>query len=155
MVPRACACSTSCVRQKLVHCSCVCHGLEAHLCILPLILDLLWREMFSDLSFYIGLLLSRARPCLIMVFSPFSPFFTPSMVLLPFLTYHSAIPTVVLFDSCLLGLFGLLPILLSMTQYGHWIYTHATLSSLNPLHCSWASLSHFFLLEHSWPICFP
>ena len=148
-------CSTSHVRQKLVHCSCDCHGLEARLCILPLILDLLWREMFSDLSFYIALLLSRARPCLIVVFSPFSLFFTHSIVLLPFLAYHSAIPVMVLSDSCLLGLFGLLPILLSMTQYGHWIYTHATLSSLNPLHYSWASLSHFFLLEHSWPICFP
>ena len=26
---------------------------------------------------------------------------------------------------------------------------------LNPLHCLWALLSHFFLLEHPWPICFP
>ena len=50
---------------------------------------------------------------------------------------------------------GLLPILLSMTQYGHWIYTHATLGFLNLLHCLWAPLSNFFLLEHPWPICFP
>jgi len=42
-----------------------------------------------------------------------------------------------------------------MTQYGHSIYTHATLGFLNPLHCLRAPLSHFFLLEHSWPICFP
>uniref|UniRef100_A0A7N2MPL9 Disease resistance R13L4/SHOC-2-like LRR domain-containing protein n=1 Tax=Quercus lobata TaxID=97700 RepID=A0A7N2MPL9_QUELO len=41
----------------------------AHLCILPLILDLLWRELFSDLSFFVGLLLSRARPCLIIISS--------------------------------------------------------------------------------------
>ena len=26
---------------------------------------------------------------------------------------------------------------------------------LDPLHCLWALLSHFFLLEHPWPICFP
>ena len=26
---------------------------------------------------------------------------------------------------------------------------------LNPLHCLWAPLSHFFLLGHAWPICFP
>ena len=42
-----------------------------------------------------------------------------------------------------------------MTQYGYWIYTHAILGFLNPLHCLWAPLSHFFLLEHPWPICFP
>ena len=33
-----------------------------------------------------------------------------------------------------------------MTQYGHWIYTHATLGFLDPLHCLWAPLSHFFPL---------
>ena len=47
-------CSTSHVRQKLVHCSCVCHGLEARLCILLPILDLLWRELFFDFPFFIG-----------------------------------------------------------------------------------------------------
>ena len=52
-------------------------------------------------------------------------------------------------------LLGLLPILLSMTQYGHWIYTHATLGFLDSLHCLWAPLSNFFLLGHPWPICFP
>ena len=101
-----CACSISCVRWKFVCYSCVCHGLKAHLCILPLILDLLWRELFYNLSFFIGLLLSKARSYLIMGFSPFSLFFTSSVVLLPFLPYHSAIPVVVLFNPCLLGLFG-------------------------------------------------
>ena len=142
VVPRPCAYFTSFVCWKLVYCSCVCHGLKAHLCILPLILDLLWRELFFDLSFFIGLLLSRAEPCLIVGFSPFSPFFALSIVLFSFLPYHSIIPVIVLFDSCLLGLLGLLPILLSMTQYGHWIYTHATLGFLNPLHFSWTPLSH-------------
>ena len=49
---------------------------------------------------------------------------------------------------------GLLPVLFSMTQYGHWIYTHATLGFLDPLHFLWAPLSHFFLLGHPWRICF-
>ena len=55
---------------------------------------------------HISLLLSRARPCLIVDFPLFSPFFAPSVLLLPFLPYHSTILVVVLFDSCLLGLFG-------------------------------------------------
>ena len=106
VVLRPCACSTSCVRWKLVCCSCVCHGLKAYLCILLLILDLLWHEVFHDLSFFIGLLLSRVGPYLIVGFSSFSPFFALFVVLLPFLPYHFAILTVVLFDPCLLSLFG-------------------------------------------------
>jgi len=47
-----------------------------------------------------------------------------------------------LFDPCLLGLV-------------YWIYTCVTLGSLNPLHCLWAPLSHFFLLGHPWLIWFP
>ena len=147
-----CAWSTSCVRWKLVYCSYVCLGLKAHTCILLLILDLLWHELFSDFPFFIGLFLSRVRLCLIVGFHLFSPSSAPSVVLLPFLPYHSTIPVVVLFNLCLLGL---LAILLLMTQYGHWIYTHATLGFLNPLQCLWVPLSHFFLLEHLWPICFP
>ena len=45
--------------------------------------------------------------------------------------------------------------LVTMTQYGHWIYTHATLGFLDPLHCLWAPLAHFFLLGHPRPICIP
>ena len=146
------------VRQKLVRCSSVCHGLEIHLYILSLILDLLWRELYFDFPFFIGLLLSRAGPCLIVGFSIFSPFFAPSIILLSFLPYHFAIPAVVLFDLCLLCLFWayckFLSQLLTMTQYGHWIYTHATLGFFDLLHCLWASLAHFFLLGHPWPISF-
>ena len=36
------------VCPKLVYSSCVCHGLEARLCILLLILDLLWPEWVSE-----------------------------------------------------------------------------------------------------------
>ena len=141
-----------CVHQKLVRCSCIYHGLEIHLCILPFILDLLWRELFFDSPFFIGLLLSRAGPCLILGFPLFSPFFAPFVILLPFLSYLIAVPTVVLFDLCLLSLYlaGCMFIsqLVTMTQYGHWIYTHATLGFLGPLHCLWAPLAYFFLLGH-------
>ena len=137
-----CACFTSYVRWKLVCYSCVCHSLKAHLCILPLILDLLWSELFSNLSFFIGLLLSRAEPCLIVGFSPFSPFFALFVVLLPFLPYHSVIPIVVLFDPCLLGLFGL-----------------ASYSSLNVvigfiLMLFWAFLTHYIACGLLCPISF-
>ena len=147
------------VRQKLVCWSCVCHGLEVYLCILPLILDLLWCELFFDSPFSIGLLLSRAGLCLIVGFSLFSPFFAPSIILLPFLPYHYVVPAMVLFDSCLLGLFWaccmFISQLVTMTQYGHWIYTHITLGFLGLLHYLWAPLAYFFLLGHLWPICFP
>ena len=138
-------CSTSCVRQKLVCCSCVCHGLKAYLCILLLILDLLWRKLFSDFPFFTGMLLSRARPYLIVSFPLFSPFFTPSIILLPFIPLCYSCRGVIwsMFAGLLLGL---LPVLFLMTQYGHWIYTYATLGFLDSLHYLWAPLSHFFPL---------
>ena len=53
------------------------------------------------------------------------------------------------------SILGLLLIFLPMTQYGHWIYTHATLGFLDLLHSLWVLLSHFFLLGHPWLICSP
>ena len=151
-MPGPCAWSTSCVRWKLVYCLYVCLGLKAYLCILLLILDLLWHDLFSDFPFFIGLLLSRVRPCLIVGFHLFSPSSAPSVVLLPFLPYHSTIPVVVLFNLCLLGLFWACCMffsqLVTMTQYGHLIYTYATLGFLDLLHCLWALLVHFFILGH-------
>ena len=148
-----------CVRPNLIHYSCVCHGLEVHLCILLLILNLLWCKLFFDFPFFIALLLSRAGPCLIVDFSLSSPLFAPSVILLPFLPCRSAIPVVELFDLYLLGLFSTCYMffsqLVTMTQYGHWIYTLATLRFLDPLHCLWAPLAHFFLLGYPRPICFP
>ena len=101
-----CMCFTSRVRQKLVRYSCACRGLKACLCILSLILNLLWRELFYNFPFFISLFLSRAEPYLIMGLPPFNPLFAPSAILLPFMPYHSTIPVVVSFDPCLLGLFG-------------------------------------------------
>ena len=91
--------------QPFVHCSCICHGLKAHLCILSLIFDLLWRKLFFWFPFFIGLLLSRVVPCLIVGFLIFNPFFAHSIILLPFLPYHSAVLAMVSFGPCLLGLF--------------------------------------------------
>ena len=149
-------CSTSCVRQKLVYCSCVCHGLKAHLCILPIILDLLWRELFFNFPSFISLLFSRAGPCLIMGFPLFNPFFAPSVVLLPFLPYHSTVPTMVLFDPCLLGLFG--PTVCSFLNDSIWLldlyWGYFGLSqsitllvgSFVPFLSSWVSLAHLLSL---------
>ena len=89
-----------------------------------------------------------------MSFPLLSPFFAPSVILLSFLPNHFAILAMVLFDLCLLGFFWACCLFL-MTQYGHWIYTYATLGFLDSLHCLWALLSHFFLLRHPWPIFFP
>ena len=137
IVPGLCICSTSCVCQKLVHCSCICHGLEAHLCILLLILDFLRHELSFDFPFFIGFLLSRIGPCLIVGFPFLSPYFVPFIVLLPFLSYHSAISIVVLFDPCLLGLSRayyvfFLP-LVTMSQFSHWAYTHAAFGLYWPI----------------------
>ena len=65
-----------------------------------------WPLMAWTIFWFIALLLSKAGPCLIMGFPLFSPSSAPSVVLLPFLPYLSAIPTMVLFNPCLLGLFG-------------------------------------------------
>ena len=101
----------------------------------------------------------RLGLCLIVGFPFLSPFFTPFVILSPFLPYHSAIPTMVLLDPCSQGLLWascmFFSQLVSMTQYDHWIYTHTTLGFLDPLHCLWAPLAYFFLLGHPWPICIP
>ena len=111
------------VRQKLVRCSCICHSLEVHLYILPLTLNILWRELSYDFPFYIGFLLSRAKPYLIVGFPLFSQFFALSVILLSFLSYHFAIPAMVLFNLCLLGLFWayctFFSQLVTMIQYGY------------------------------------
>ena len=76
----------------------------------PLLMRLPWLggsfvHLFFDFSFFIGLFLSRAGPCLIVGFPLFSPLFAPSIIPLPFLSCRSTIYAVVLFDLCLLGFF--------------------------------------------------
>ena len=94
-----------CACPKLVCCSRVCHGLEARLCVLTLILDFLWCEPFSDPLFFMACFLHGLGLTWLWAFFPFSSLFAPSVGLLVFLPHHSTVPTVVLFDLCLLGLF--------------------------------------------------
>ena len=156
MVSRSCACSTSVNVQSLFaahtfamawrficafcHSSLTSYGMNCFLIFHSLL----------DCSFQ-GLGLAW-----LWVFLLFSPLFAPSVILLPFLPCHSTISAVMLFDSCLLGLFWAWCMFffqyVIITQYGHWIYTHATLGFLDPLHCLWAPLAHFFLLGHPRPI---
>ena len=137
------------VCPKLVCCSCVCHGLEVRLCILPLILDLLWHELFFDPPFFMACFFQGLGLSWLWTFLSFSPLFAPSVGLLVFLPWHSVIFAAALFGPCLLGLFWAYCILSSqlvtMTQYGHWVYTNATLGFLESLHYLWAPLAHFFL----------
>ena len=146
------------VCPKLVYCLCICHGLEARLCVLLFILDLLWRELVSWSFILHSLLPLRAGPWLIMGFSLLNPLFSPSVNFLAFLPCHSVIPAVVLFDSCLLGLFWASCMfffhLITVTQSCHWAYIHATSGLLDPFHCLQASFAHFFLLRHSRTIFF-
>ena len=108
-----------------------------------------------------GLLHSRVGPCLIVGFSLFSPPFAPSVNLLAFLPCHSVIPAMVLFDPCLLGLFWaycmLFFHLITVTQHCHWVYLHATWTSLThsiayglpqPISSSLGILDPFSFLGH-------
>ena len=161
-MPGPYVCSTSRIRQKFVCCSCVCHGLEAHLYILPLILDLLWRELFSNFPFFTSLLLSKAGLCLIMGFPLFGPFFAYSVILLPFLSYHSAIPIVVFFNPCFLGLFWAcclffsqwLNMVIEFILMLLWAFlTHyIACGPLCPISFFLGILGPFAFLEHPWPI---
>ena len=80
-------------------------------------------------------------------FSSFSlPFCSFLQFCFHFLSFHSVIPAIILFDPSLSGLLG-----------------HAAYSSLNDsvwslgflLHYLWALVFHLFPLGHPWPICFP
>ena len=95
-------------------------------------------------------------PCLIVGFSFSSPFFALFEGLLALLPYHSIIPAVLLFDSCLLGFFWascmLSLCLISVAQYYHWASIHTFLGFLGLFHCFQASLAHFILFRHPRPI---
>ena len=69
---------------------------------------------------------------------------------------HSAIPALVLFDPCLLGLFWacymLFFHLIPVAQYYYQASIHTILGFLNPFHCLHASSAHFFLFGPPRPI---
>ena len=103
-----------------------------------------------------NLLLSRAGPCLIVGFSSFSLFFAPSVILLPF----STIP---LYCSCrgVIWLVPARPLWACYLFFPQWLnmvigfILMLLWYFLDLFHCLLALWSHFFLLEHPWPICFP
>ena len=142
------------VYPKLVGCSCICHGLEACLFILLLILDFLWRVLFSDPPFFMACSLQGLGLAWSWAFLSFSPLFVPSVSLPMFLPCHSIILTAVLFDSCLLGLFQAyympflqwLSILIGfilMPLWGFFWPITLLVSSFGPFLPPWASLTHF------------
>jgi len=103
--------------------------------------------------------------CLIVGISPFSPLFAPFVNLLTFLSCHSVIPAVMLFDPCLLGLFWACDMLffhlITVTQHCHWVCIHATWVSPTysiayrlprPISSSLSILGPFYFLEHPRPI---
>ena len=120
VVPGPCACSTSSVCQEaclLLICLLWSRGSSVYSAVCP------WPLMAWTIFLIVHSLLARSfkgRALFDCGFSPFSPFFALSIILLPLLPCHSAIPAVVSFDPYLLGLLGQLLILLLMTQYGHW-----------------------------------
>ena len=107
-----------------------------------------WMSLWAFILYV--LLSSWAGPCLIVSFS-FSntslTLFTMELTLLP---CHSVIPAMLLFDSCLLGLFWACRMfslrLISVAQYYHWARIQAVLGFLGQFHRFWASLAHFILL---------
>ena len=126
-----------CVCSKLVCCSCVCHGLEVRLRVLLFILSPLWCELISDPLFFMACFLQGLGISWLWAFLPFSLLFAPSVGLPVFLPCHSVISIATLFDPYSLGLFRAYGILffqlVTMTQYGHWVYSHATLGFPIPI----------------------
>ena len=90
------------VCPKLVCCSCICHGLEARLCVLLLILDLLWHELVSWSFILYGLLPLRAGPCSIVGFFLINPLFAHSVNLLAFLLCYSCYAILLFLQWCYL-----------------------------------------------------
>ena len=96
------------------------------------------------------LLISWARPCLIVGFSFTNPFLTLFASRLIHLSCHPVIPAMLLFNLWLLGLFWACCMLsfcpIPIAQHYHWASTHAVLGYLGTFHHSLASLAYFILL---------
>ena len=136
-----------CVCPKLARCPCVCRGLEAHLHILPPILNFLWRELFSDFSFFMACSLQALGFAWLLALLPSAHSFTP-FCRLATISYRTTLPFLLwcLFNPSQLGLFG--PAAYSSLNDSIW-----SLGFL--LHCLQAPVSHLFPLGHPWPIFFP
>ena len=156
VVPESCVCSTS---------MCVYGLFAAHAFAMTwrLICTFCWSFLTScgmngSLSlrffffFFINVLLpSWAGPYLIVGFYFSNPFFALFVGLLALLPCYSVILAVLLFDSCLLGLFFWAYCMLSLclilvAKYYHWASDHAILGLLGSFHRFRASLAHFIIL---------
>ena len=143
-----CVCFTFVGVQNLPAGSYVRCGLEVCLRSLSSILDLLWRELFSDLLFFCGLLPLKAGLHLIMGFSFLSPlfcFFLQSYY--HFLLHYSAILTVMSFDPSLQSLFRL--VVYSSLNDSVWSFDFLItllVGSCVPSISFWVSLAHLLSL---------
>ena len=119
-------------------------GLSAHSATHPWLL-MAWAIIWLPILY--GLFLLGVGLCLIVGFSSFNPLFCSFLQsCYHFLPYCSVIPTVMLFDPSLRGLFGLAAY--SSPNDSAW-----SLGFL--LHCLRALVFHLFPLGHPWPIYFP
>ena len=145
------------VRQKLVRCSCVCHGLEAHLCILSLILDLLWCELFFWFSILYWLAPFKGQALLDCEFSPLQPIlysFRSLVAILAIPLYYSCCGVIwpvtagplwayCMFFSQWLNMVVRFILMLLWAFSTHYI---ACAGSFVPFLSSWASLTHLLSL---------
>ena len=80
-------------------------------------------------------------------FNPFLTLFASHLILLP---CHPVIPTMLLFNLYLLGLFWACYMLficsIPVAQHYHWVNIHAVFGFLGPFHRFRASFAHFILL---------
>ena len=109
------------------------------------------------ISHSLRLAFSRAGPCSVVGFLFLSQFFAFFVILPPLsaILFSLFLPWCYLTHVCWASL-GLLLILLIMTQYGNWFYTHTTLGfswpisllvgSFVPFISSWAFLTHLLFL---------
>jgi len=125
--------------------SCIYRVLEIGLYVLPCTFGFLWHGLFFRSAILYDLLLLGNGPCWIMGLPSPRPILSSLRDLVSiFLLYHSAIPTIMLFDSIQLGLFG--PAVYFPPS--NLVYSRGLF-----LHCLRTPVFHF-PLRHSWPICF-
>ena len=148
VVPKPCACST----PMYVHGLFVVHAFAmtwrlAYTFYCSFLISL-WHEWVFELSFFMSYFLLELGLAWLWAFpSPFHTLFAMELTLLP---CHSVIPAMLLFDSCLLGLFWACCMfslrLIPVAQYYHWARIQVVLGFLVQFHRFWASLAHFILL---------
>ena len=144
------------VCPKLVYCLCVRNGLEASLCIMPLILDSLWRELLSNFSFLTAFFFQGLGLAQLWAFPSWAHSLLFLLSCCHFLPHHFVVPIVVLFDPCFLGLFGsatysssndsIWLLILYSCYFGLFLTHFIACGLFYPISFSWASLAHLLSL---------